>query len=42
MPVLIGLKSTQKLGDELGVSKVTIHKRVSKLKEKIRKEYIFD
>ena len=42
IPVLIGLKSTQKLGDELGISKVTIHKRVSKLKEKIRKEYIFD
>lgn len=42
MPVLIGVKSMQKLGDELGVSKVAIHKRVNKFKEKIRKEYIFE
>lgn len=42
IPVIIGVKSTQKLGDELGVSKVTIHKRTKKLKERIRKEYIFE
>ena len=42
IPVIIGAKSMQKLGDELGISKVAIHKRVAKFKKKIREEYIFN
>lgn len=41
-PVIIGNKSMQNLGDELGVSKVAIYKRVNKFKDKIRKEYSFE
>ena len=40
IPVLMGKKSMQKLGDELGISKVAIHKRTVKFKNKIRNEYI--
>ena len=42
IPVIVGVKSMQMLGDELGISKVAIHKRVTKFKEKVRKEYIFE